>query len=129
MKKIKIIVAALLLAIMPVLSTELASASTPGPETDTGLTTDCEAGPGEELTRDNCRIIDYLVVAINFLSALAGLAIIGSIMLAGYQYMTARDNSGQIEAARKRIIWALSALGIFIFMYAGLNSLVPGGVL
>ncbi len=63
------------------------------------------------------------------LSALAGMAIVASIMIAGYQYMTARDNSGQIEAAKKRIIWALVALGVFIFMYAFLDFIVPGGVL
>ena len=90
---------------------------------------DCSVGPGENLTSENCGIIAYVVVAINLLSALAGIAIVASIMIAGYQYMTARDNAGQIEAARKRIIWALSALILFIFMYAGLNFIVPGGVL
>ncbi|MCA9328597.1 hypothetical protein KC959_02410 [Candidatus Saccharibacteria bacterium] len=81
-----------------------------------------------ELNAKNCQIVNYLVGGINFLSAVAGLAIVASIMIAGYQYMTARDNSGQIEAAKKRIIWALVALGLFLFMYALLNFLVPGGV-
>lgn len=100
-------------------------------ETDTNndgnalLEGDCKDG----LTKDNCAIVGYLINTINALSALAGMAIIGSIMMAGYQYMTARDNSGQIEAAKKRIIWALVALGVFIFMYSLLNWLVPGGVL
>ena len=89
----------------------------------------CEVPPGVELDGENCGIVAYLVLAINVLSAAAGLAIVASIMLAGYQYMTARDNAGQIESARKRIVWALVALGIFIFMYAGLNFVVPGGVL
>ena len=86
---------------------------------------DCKA---EILNKENCNIIKYLVNGINFLSALAGMAIIGSIMIAGYQYMTARDNSGQVEAAKKRILWAMIALGVFIFMYAFLNWVVPGGV-
>ncbi len=81
------------------------------------------------LTGDNCNIVKYLVGGIQFLSALAGMAIVGSMMMAGYQYMTARDNSGQVEAAKKRILWALIALGLFIFMFAILNWLVPGGVL
>ncbi len=87
---------------------------------------DCSA---DVLTSDNCIIIQYIVRAINILSALAGLAITGSIMIAGYQYMTARDNSGQIEASRKRIIWALIALATLIFTYAFLNFIVPGGVI
>jgi hypothetical protein len=89
----------------------------------------CEVGPGEDLSTDNCGIIAYLVVGINILSAIAGMAIVASIMIAGFQYMTARDNSGQIEAARKRIVWAITALVLFIFMYAFLNFIVPGGVL
>lgn len=84
---------------------------------------------GDTLTTENCTIISYLVGGINFLSAVAGMAIVASITIAGYQYMTARDNSGQIEAAKKRIMWAMIALGLFIFMYAFLNFLVPGGLL
>lgn len=83
----------------------------------------------DEVLTEDCPIIGYLVGGINFLSALAGMAIVASITIAGYQYMTAKDNSGQIEAAKKRITWALIALAVFIFMYAGLNFLVPGGVL
>ena len=89
----------------------------------------CKIAERETLTTQNCIIIEYLVTGINFLSALAGMAIVASIMMGGYQYMTAKDNSGQVEAARKRITWAMIALGIFIFMYAGLNYLVPGGIL
>ena len=87
---------------------------------------DCTA---DSLNADNCQIISYIVVVINVLSAIAGMAIIASVMIAGYQYMTARDNSGQIMKAKLRIVWALVALALFIFMYSLLNFLVPGGVL
>lgn len=90
---------------------------------------ECEPDEGEELNRDNCGIIDIVVTAINFLSALAGIVIIGSIMFAGYQYMTARDNPQTVQAARIRVVWALVALALFVFMYALLNFLIPGGVL
>ena len=82
----------------------------------------------EALSTENCTIIRYLVVGINFLSAVALMSIIASIVYAGFQYMTARDNSGQVEASRKRIIWALVALGLFLFMYSLLDFLLPGGV-
>jgi hypothetical protein len=82
-----------------------------------------------QLDSGNCRIIEYLVAGINVLSALAGMVIIFSIMFAGFQYMTAQDNSGQIQQARQRIIWAITAMLIFIFMYAMLDFLIPGGVL
>jgi hypothetical protein len=99
---------------------------------ETAITVDCEekdsSGNATTLTSENCGIISYIVWGINILSAIAGLAIVGSIMVAGYQYMTARDNSGQVEAAKKRILWALIAFGMFLFMYALLNWLVPGGL-
>lgn len=88
----------------------------------------CTTDNGEALNSENCGIIELLVDGINILSALAVMAIIASIVMAGYQYMTARDNSGQIQKARMRIIWALSALALFVFMYAILNFLIPGGV-
>lgn len=95
---------------------------------DDAIAGDCDA-PGEELNTENCEILSYVVVAINILSALAVLSIIASIVIAGYQYMTARDNSGQIQKAKVRIIWALTALAIFVFMYAILDFLIPGGVI
>jgi len=88
----------------------------------------CETSGNETLNAGNCGIIRIVVDVINFLSALAGIVIVFSIMFAGFQYMTARDNSGQIQQARTRIIWAISALLIFIFMYSALNFLVPGGL-
>ena len=106
--------------------TSTPSNSTVTPVDDTPISTDCNETP---LTKENCGIISLIVAVINVLSALAGIAIIASIVLAGYQYMTAQDNSGKIQQARQRIIWALSALGLLIFMYAFLNWLVPGGVL
>ncbi len=89
----------------------------------------CEPGNGVALSKDNCTIINYLVIAINFLSALAIMAIVASVMFAGYQYMSARDNPAAVAAAKKRIVWALVALALFVFGYGLLNFLVPGGVL
>lgn len=96
------------------------------PVEDTSIDTDCNETP---LTAENCGIIGLIVAGINFLSALAVLAIIASIVIAGYQYMTAQDNTGKIQQAKQRIIWALVALALLIFMYTLLNWLVPGGVL
>lgn len=78
---------------------------------------------------DDCLILKYTVTAINVLSALAGMAIIGAMIFAGYLYMTARDNAGQIQQAKQRIIWALIALVVFVFTYVILDFLVPGGVI
>lgn len=105
------------------------SVSLPSDEENAELNADCDPEPPEQLNRTNCGIIDLIVIGINLLSALAGIAIVFSIMFAGFQYMTARDNPGQVQKAKIRIVWALVALALFIFMYALLDFLVPGGVI
>ncbi len=75
-----------------------------------------------------CQMLVYLKNGINFLSAVAGIAITFSLIWAGYQYMTARANAGIVTAAKNRIIMTLVALLLYIFMYAILNWLIPGGL-
>lgn len=87
---------------------------------------DCDQ---EDLNAENCGIVRYMIILINMLTAVAGMAIIGSVMIGGFEYMTAQDNSGQVQSARKRIIWAIVALGMLIFMYAFLEWLVPGDLI
>lgn len=89
---------------------------------------ECEPEGDEELNSTNCGIIRLVVNVTNFLSAIAGIALVASLMISGYLYMTARDNAGQIEKAKSRIIQTLLALVLFIFMYALLNFLIPGGL-
>lgn len=78
---------------------------------------------------NHCGILDYLVIFINVLSALAGIVIVGSLIVAGIQYSSSGNNPQQVSAAKDRIRNAIIALFFFIFGYALLNYLVPGGVL
>jgi hypothetical protein len=64
---------------------------------------------------------------LNFLSAGVGIVVIGVIILGGIQYSMAGDNSQAVGAAKQRIINGLIALVAFIFMFAFLNWLLPGG--
>lgn len=70
----------------------------------------------------------WLNNAINILSAAVGLVVVGSIIFAGIQYQTARDNASQVSAARNRIAMGVLALILYFFAYAALQWLVPGGV-
>jgi hypothetical protein len=90
-----------------------------------GLETECNDVTNKN---DKCTLLEYLKNGINFLSAVAVLAITFSLMFAGYQYMTARANAGQVTAAKNRIIMTIVALLLYIFMYAVLNWLIPGGI-
>ncbi len=132
----KILKSLLILTLFLAPASQAANASASATDSDNfrfsaalNFSAECDPPPNQDLTSENCGIVAYLVLAINVLSAVAGIAIVASIMIAGFQYMTARDNAGQVEAARKRIVWALLALLIFIFTYAFLNFVVPGGVL
>lgn len=90
---------------------------------------DYDANDCKEVTADGCGIIKYLVIFINILSALAGVAIAGSIAYGGIQYSMAGNDPQKVSAAKARIRNAIIALLFFIFGYGFLNFLVPGGLL
>lgn len=82
-------------------------------------------GTGEE----HCGILDILVTIINALSALVGVVIVAVLVVAGIQYSASADDPKAVAEAKNRIKNALVALASFIFMYAFLQWVVPGGVL
>lgn len=102
-------------------------------KTDNGdackVTGNCDAKPGEELNKDNCSIIGWLVIGINTLSALVALTVVIVIIVAGIRYSAAGDDPQKVAQAKARIMNAIIALVVFIFMYAFLQWVVPGGVL
>lgn len=73
-------------------------------------------------------IWDILVVFINFLSAGVGIAVVAGIVFGAVTYASA---GGSAEQAKKGITFvtnAVIALVLYIFMYAIINFLVPGGL-
>lgn len=102
--------------------------SAPNTITDTpkAIKSDCNA---DDLDESNCGIIKYLKMAINTLSAVAGVVIVGSVIFAGIQYSASADDPQAVAKAKGRIINALIALLLFVFGYGILNWLIPGGVL
>ncbi len=83
---------------------------------------------GKSYTKPLNPIIDMAFALFRFLSTGVGLVIIGSIIVAGIQYSTSRGNPQATEAAIKRVTNSVIALLIFIFMFAILNFIVPGGM-
>lgn len=80
------------------------------------------------LTPANCGIVKWLLIFINALAALVGIVVIGMIIIGGIQYSSAGDDPNKVQEAKKKITNALLALLTFIFMYAFLQWVVPGGV-
>jgi hypothetical protein len=87
--------------------------------------TDCENG----LDPSNCEISRYLTTFTRVLTALVGIVITIMIVVGGIQYSAARDNPQAVQAAKGHIINALLALLAYIFMFAFLQWIVPGGVI
>jgi len=74
------------------------------------------------------QITKDLQLIINALSAGVGIVVIAMIILGGIQYTIAGDNAQATAAAKKRVTNALLALFTFLFIFAFLQWLVPGGL-
>lgn len=74
-------------------------------------------------------ISGYVNPAIKLLSGLIGVIVVISIVWAGIQYASAGGDPGKVVAARKRITNAILALLAYLFMFAFLQWLIPGGII
>lgn len=72
-------------------------------------------------------IVKDINTIVNFLSAGVGIIVAIVIIVGGIQYSMAGDNAQAVSAAKQRIINGLIALLAFLFMFAFLQWLVPGG--
>lgn len=75
-----------------------------------------------------CIINDYINPLVKFLAALAGLAVVVSVIIGGIQYQTAGGDSGKVAKAKGHIYQAFIALFAFLFLIAFLEWLLPGGI-
>ena len=74
-------------------------------------------------------IADMAFAVIRLLSMGVGLVVVASIIVAGIQYTTSKDDPKATAAAETRIKSAVTALLIYIFGYAILNYVLPAGFL
>lgn len=73
-------------------------------------------------------LLGMLVQVINFLAVGVGIAVVGGIIWGGMIYASSNGDSGKTKQAVTIIVNAIVGLLLFIFMYALVNFLVPGGV-
>jgi hypothetical protein len=86
-----------------------------------------EKGISNDPTKGGAIII-YLVAVLKLLSETIGLVIVVVLIVAGIQYITSTGDPALIKSAKKRIQNAILALILFMFMYAILTFLTPGGI-
>lgn len=77
---------------------------------------------------NHCGILNYLLQFINFLSALVGVVVVGSIIWGGIQYSSAGGDPQKVSAAKGRIFNSIIALFAYMFIFAFLQYIVPGGI-
>ena len=81
-------------------------------------------------TSENCDLVKkYVNPLINMLSAAVGIVVIIAIIYGGIQYTTSEGDPQKAAKARLHITNAIIALIAFMFLYAFLQWIVPGGVL
>lgn len=77
---------------------------------------------------DTNPIYAILKAVLRVAFGLIGAVTVGGIVFGGILYSTARGNSGQVERAIGVIRNSVIGLVLYIFMFAILNFLVPGGI-
>lgn len=85
------------------------------------------ANVGGTNCEDNC-ISKDVQTFINFASAGVGVIVLAMIIIGGIQYSLSKDNPQAVQAAKARIANSVIAMLCFIFLYAFLQWLVPGGI-
>jgi len=69
-----------------------------------------------------------LLLVLNLMTGLVGLAAVGGIVYASILYTTAQDNSGQVTKAKETIFNVVLGIVLFALMYSFLQFIIPGGV-
>jgi hypothetical protein len=103
----------------------------------TSVTANSCGGPGQAVntsidlgcTHQGNPIADLLFAIIRLLSDGVGIMVVASVIVGGIQFSVSRGDPNATAAAIGRIRTSLIALLIYIFAYAILNYVIPGGFL
>jgi len=88
----------------------------------------CE-DPAIKCSNNQCDLIKkYVNPVINLLASLFGVVAVASIILGGIQYTTSEGDPQKSSNAKKRLTNTIFAILAFIFLYAFLQFLIPGGI-
>lgn len=84
----------------------------------------CESG-------DACNtfIDKYIEPFVTLLTVSIGIIAAISVVVAGIQYASAGDDPGKVSKAKDRIWQTVIGLFAYIFLFAFLNYLIPGGLI
>jgi len=96
---------------------------------DCNDTSKCNLG-GNCMDIKKCDLINnYVNPFIYFISAFVGVAVVISIIVGGIQYGSSGGDPSKVTAAKNRIRNSILALITYLFLFALLNFLIPGGLI
>jgi hypothetical protein len=99
------------------------------PARGSNLEANCQDKDGNgALDGEECGIVGYIILFTNILSGAVGAVIVIMIAVGGIQYTTSRDDPQAVLAAKNRIKNAVLALVFYLFGFAFLQYLIPGGI-
>ena len=75
------------------------------------------------------KFFNYLTIIFTVFSALAGVAMVASLVVAGIQYATSGDNAGAISKAKSRIVYTLIALLLYVMLFYIVTWLIPSDII
>ena len=78
--------------------------------------------------KQNCIVVEVINPIVKVFGAIVGIVIVGTIIFGGIEYSIAGDNAESVTKAKKRITNGVIALAVFLFAFAFLQWLVPGGI-
>ena len=73
-------------------------------------------------------LFSVLAMALTVMTYGVGAAAVLGVVITGYQYMTARDNSAQVMKAKNRLLQIVIGLAIWVVFWGVLQFLLPGGI-
>lgn len=89
---------------------------------------DCDSD-GTETDVDQTAVWQLLEIVLNIMIGGVAIAAVGGLVYAAIIYASAQDNASQVSQAKDMIRNVVIGLVLFIAMWAGLQYLIPGGVL
>jgi hypothetical protein len=98
-------------------------------EQETGNST-CADTAASACTSTNCDLVkSYLDKFVLLLSTLIGVTVVLSLIVAGIQYSSSGGDPQKVTAAKSRITKTITALVAYVFLFALLQFLIPGGII
>lgn len=97
-------------------------------DTVSGEPVDGSGGSGPTAEGISPEIDDWLNRLLALFSALVGIGLVISFIVAGIQYTTAGSNASQVSAAKTRIYVTVIAFFLYAFAFTFLQWLIPGGI-